>query len=225
MVFRESWTHHHGSETGTCSLYKIRGKLLNSAYIYHYNSTFCLYLLCILICFVRIVQMHVIILVVPIQASPQTINEAAKLCFFELHLWTNLCICTYLNSWKMGANRFKSLILIPSLWPVRDVFTCKLCCDQHSFSVLLLWWNANIWEPEQSNLLWTYILSPLLPCWPEPCLGVYALDVNSMTPGWRRAMCRPFHVVLFDLQPPSPSRGLVLGLVYQDKRSWKSMWE
>lgn len=95
--------------------------------------------------------------------------------------------------------------LILSLWQVGDVFTCKLCSIQRTlqFSVLLMWWNANIWEPEQSDVPWTYILSPLLPCWLEPCLGVDGLDVNSMTPGWQRVMWRPFHVVLFYLHAAS----------------------
>lgn len=85
------------------------------------------------------------------------------------------------EKWECLSLKATNWRLILSLWQVGDVFTCKLCSVWRTlrFSVLLLWWNANIWEPQQSNLPWTYVSSPLLPYWLEPGLGVYGLDVNS----------------------------------------------
>lgn len=119
-----------------------------------------------------------------IQACAQTINNPATVFIWTSDLWINLCICTYIKGWKVGV-LWEYLSLKAINWRLGgDVFTCKLC------SVVV--------ECNQ-EMPWTYISSPLLPCWPEPCLGVYRLDVNS------RGMWRPFHAVLFYLHSASVS--------------------
>lgn len=129
-----------------------------------------------------------------------------QLCSFELHLW-NLCICTYINGWKVGAFIFKSYKLKTYPQFVASWWCFYMQIVFHSTNAAILR-TANVMEckhlrARMSDVPWTYILSPLLPCWLEPCLGVDGLDVNSMTPGWQRVMWRPFHVVLFYLHAAS----------------------
>lgn len=65
---------------------------------------------------------------------------------------TNMCDCTYLNSWKVGifclkSNKLKSNPQLQTSW---WWFYMQLLFHIHS-----PWWNANIWEPEQADVPWS----------------------------------------------------------------------